>query len=218
MLQDQASPHKPPWPVDIHMPWPCPRPQTKQNKTKLPQSPQKPGNHVTHRRHQSFLSQTNPTFILLFLGERPAHAPHCRSCSPFFFALPQAVGGLEVSTFIPAWRRNPKAQPVAAGRGPLLQQPRGHRDSSCPTPAGSRALRLSPGFGRGQEKLTCAEALPELPRRSQLRRSRRISQQQVPPTHPSSGVLCRTFPSLGSWLKARRWEVGVGLGDLGEEA
>lgn len=192
-----------------------PRPQTKQNK--LHRSPPKPSNHVTHRRHQSFVSPTNPTFILLFLGEQPAHAPHCLSCSPFF-APPQAVGGLEVSTFIPAWRRNPEAQPLGAGQGPLPRQPKGHRDSSCPTPAGSGGLRLSPRLVARAEKLTCAEALPELPRRSQLRRGRRISRQQVPPTHPSSGVLCRTFPSLGSWLKARRWEVGVGLGDLGEEA
>lgn len=95
---------------------------------------------------------------------------------------------LEVSALNPGWPRGPKVQPLPAGAPPAPTRYRpGERD------AGS-ALRA----GRGRRNLP-AEALPELPRRSQLRGGRRIPQQQGPPTHPAAVSCAGLF---------RAWEVG----------
>ena len=137
--------------------------------------------------------------------------------------LPPAASppALSSSLHLRPWEASGYLLSSSSGLGVLRLSPsRGGRPSfsrlrgTKPPPAqhrpGTAHSGSAPGRGARAEKLTCAEPLPELLRRSQRLGSRRISRRQVPPTRPSSGVLCSTFPSLGSRLKARRWEVGVG--------
>lgn len=103
-----------------------------------------------------------------------------------------------MSAFNPAWPGGPEAQPLPGGR-PSFSRLRGTQ-----TPPARPRARGAAG------KLTCAERLPELPRRRQPRGRRSIaSSRRRAPARPGSAVLCRTFPSLGSRRRARRWEVGV---------
>lgn len=126
-----------PWPQTLRGPQTSRRPSLAPGHRKLQQSPPLPRDLATTwpaDTHQSFPSQTNPTFISLIAGERLAHAPQ-----PFL--LPSAgCGRPRGICFRPARPRGALGWARPA-RAPLLP-PRGHspaRDGSRVAVSGAAA-------------------------------------------------------------------------------
>ena len=219
MLQDQAPPHKPQGLVDIHLPWPCPRPRWGGgNKNKTPPKPPETWQPCDPPTTPKLCLPNKSNFFLYFFWVSGLRVPPTAPPATLPSSLHRRPG--EASRYLlsslPGVGIPRLSRSRAGGRAPLLQQPEGpetpparHRpgavdSGSAPRARGAgRETYLRGGAPGAPASQSAAPQPPHLP----AARSPHPPQQRRPVPHFSEpGKLAESAEVGGGGGAGGSWE------------